>query len=529
MTAATGAKPSPASAFLAGLESVCASAFPEPPPTYEHFVTSPEFCNFSNASDVQRALLRALDGDPPGLDPERMRRHFGAADFRLSERPKMAVLECGVRAGKSLISALCANLHTALYADLSVVRPGELVKTFVVAPRIQQARGTFRHALGSMQNSPRLAQYLKNPNMESATIVRPDGREVELLLVAAAPEGKNLRSTWVTGAVFSEADFFDSEDSAVNLTDNYEAVRPRIVPGGLIVIESSPWADTGPFHKLVVDYFGQPAHGIVVFHSDSRSMFPGLDRDAEAKMRASDPEKAAREYDAIPLSTSGTDFFPAAAVRACVNPDRPMHLDPLPNVPHWGGADLGFRKNSSALALARSENNRVRLAYYEELKPAPGAPLRPSVVCETFARRALAYHASAVRGDLHYADTASEEFQKHEVQRGGRRDRVTYSAWTPSRSNMTEAFTQFRQLMLEGRLELPNDPRLLAQIEKTKSRAMAGGEIQIVVPKIGWTHGDLLQAVVLACTQVPAKPPADTSIWSTPIQDSRWAGGRGFG
>lgn len=514
-------------AILAGMEQ--ARARRAAPPSLEEFITSPEYCNFT-ASEVQRGLVRALDGLPPGLDPARMNYHFGAADFCPPDRPKWAVLECGVRAGKSLVAALCGNVYSSLYCDVSVVRPGELIKSFIVAPRIQQARGTFRHALGTLMKSPRLSQYLRSSTKESLTIVRPDGVEVELLLVAAAPEGQNLRSTWVAGATFSEADFFDADDSAVNLTDNYEAVRPRLLPRAQGIIESSPWADEGQFHKLMLDFFGKPAFGFIAFHSDSRAMFPGLDRDVEAKMRAADPEKAAREYDAIPLSTSGTDFFPAAAVRACVNAERPLILPPLPNYPHFGGADLGFRKNSSAVAYSRLENDRVRVAYYDELKPRPGEPLKPSVVCKAFAEKGLEYFASSVRGDGHYVETAREEFPKHQVQRGGRTDRVMYDPWNPSRANMTEAFTRFRELMLEGRLELPNDPRLLNQIEKTKSRAMPGGEIQIVHAKQGWTHGDLLQAVVLSAVQVPSRPVAPASTWSGTVNDSRWgdSGGRGF-
>jgi hypothetical protein len=519
-------------AFLAGFESAIAAAHPEPPPSLEEFVTSPEYCNF-NASDVQRGLIRALDGLPPGLSPSQMRFHFGAAGFAPGGRPKLAVLECGVRAGKSLIAALCANLYCALYADLSVARPDELIKSFIVAPRLLQARGTFRHAMGTLRNSPKLAKHLKSANKESMIVERSDGREVEILLVAASPEGKNLRSTWVTGAVFSEADFFDSEDSAVNLTDNYEAVGPRLVPGGQMIAESSPWADEGPYHKLVVDHFGQPdaEKGIIVFHSDSRSMFPGLDRAAEAKMRATDPDKAAREYDAIPLSTSGTEFFPIAAVRQCVNAEREIHLPPKPNVPHWGGSDLGFMKNSSAVAFARYEDGRVRLAFYEELRPKPGEPLKPSVVISSFATTGLSYHASSIRGDGHYAAAALEEFPKHTVQRGGRTDDITYDGWDASQSNQAIAFGEFKRLMLEGRLELPDDPRLRLQIEKTKSRVLPGGRVQIVHSKQGHAHGDVLMAVVLACVQVPTHDPVPTDTWSSPIVDSRWGGneGRGFG
>ena len=519
-------------AFMDGFESVCAPLFPEPIPSLEEFVTSPEYCNFKDASEVQRGLVRALGGLPPALTPKQMLYHFGSEDFALQGQPKLGVIEAGVRAGKSLLAVLCTILHRALYADLSVVRPGELVKAFIVAPRVEQARGTFFHAIGTLQNSPRLAKHLKVANKESATIVRDDGHEVEILLVAAAPRGKNLRSTWVTGAVFSEADFFDAEDASVNLTDNYTAVQPRLVPDGQIVLESSPWADTGPFHKLVEEYFGKPdtAKGIFVFHSDSRSMFPGLDKDTEAKIRASDPDKAMREYDAIPLSSSGTEFFPVAAMHECVNPEREMHLPPIPNHPHFGGADMGFMKNSSAVAFARLEKGKVRLAYYQELRPKVGEPLKPSEVVAKFAAAGLAYHASSIRGDHHGEPTSLEEFPKHKVQRGGRTDQIVYDVWHPSQENQALAYTAFRTLMLEGKLELPNDPRLLLQIEKTKSKAVEGGRTKILHSKQGGAHGDLLMAVVLACVQVPAHDPPSADTWSGTVNDSRWdSQGRGFG
>lgn len=304
--------------------------------------------------------------------------------------------------------------------------------------------------MGTLSESPQLSKYLQVRNAENAIIVRPDGVKVELGLAAAAPGGTNLRGTWLTACLFTEADFFDAEDAAVNLADNIRAVRPRMLPGGQVGVESSPWADTGPFHKLFTDHFGSPAAGILAFHSDSRSMFPGLEKDGEAQLRASDPDSASREYDAIPISTSGTDFFPQAAIRACINGDRPIHLPPEPNMPHFGGSDLAFRKNSSALALSRFQNRRVRLAYHHEERPQPGAPLKPSVICAGFARTALGYFCTSVRGDLHYADTAVEEFQKHTAQRGGRTDQVIYIPWSPTQENITAAFTEFRRLMLEG-------------------------------------------------------------------------------
>lgn len=517
-------------------------------PTLEEFFVSPEYCNFPGvrggvASPAQLALIRAADGQPTGLCPDAQRFHFGIAPAdhvdafgtevlgtRVTEqRPRQLVVRTGVRAAKSLIAALAALCYGALYSDLSGLRPGEVARGLIVAPRVGLAFATFRHALGTMQHSPKLAKHLVRPGMTQFTIKRDDGREVEIAIVAASSGGTNLRSTWLIGCVFDEADFHDDEDAAVNLKENIEAVTLRMVPSAQVWVVSSPWVDSGQFHGLMVDYLGAPKHGVLAFHSDSRSMNPMLPVDDEQKMRARDPERAAREFDAIPMSSSGSEFFPLAAIRACVNEARVGGAVTLPTeerTPHWGGADLAFRKNSSALALARYAAGRAVLAHHEEHRPEPGAPLKPSEVCKAFAIRAHSYRCNTVKGDIIYAETAREEFAKH---RNAKNETVAYEDFVPTQESVAAAFTEFRRRMLEGLLELPNDPRLLLQIERTKSKALPGGRIQIILPKIGHTHGDTLMAVVLACIQVPLAEPTTSADWGTVKSDSRWAGmGRGF-
>jgi hypothetical protein len=105
-----------------------------------------------------------------------------------------------------------------------------------------------------------------------------------------------------------------------------------------------------------------------------------------------------------------------------------------------------------------------------------------------------------MRGDLHYADTAAEELARICFHDGSA---VAYDEWTPTSDAQAEAFTSFRTLMTEGKLVLPNDARLIAQIRRVTSRPMPGGRVMIVLPRQGSAHGDLLMAVVLACVQVP--------------------------
>ena len=74
------------------------------------------------------------------------------------------------------------------------MRPGELVRAVIVAPKLKLARSPFQHLVGTMQASPRLAKlFAEEPNKESCVIRRPDGRTVLIELVAADVGGAGLR------------------------------------------------------------------------------------------------------------------------------------------------------------------------------------------------------------------------------------------------------------------------------------------------------------------------------------------------
>lgn len=480
------------------LERARAASLLGPSLTLETLVTHPDLGNFTTPSPAQLALMRAMDGRPLGdaLSPQQTRYHFGLDALPPLSRPRRVVARTGVRAGKSFIAAM-AHLLSILRADFANVRPGEEVRAYMMAPRLGVSTAPFHHLVGTMQASRLLAPMLVRHGAETCTIRRPDGGEVQVRIVAASAGGLNLRSTWVAAALFDEADFHEGEDGAVNLPDNVGAVMARMLPGSQLCIPSSPWADSGPFHEMFSEAFGRPGDTLA-FHSDSRSMNPTLSRDDEAAERIRNPQNAAREYDAIPLSTASTLFFPRDAVAGAVNRSRPAVL-PVTNAEHFAGVDLGFRKNSSALAIARAEGRRVVVVYHAELEPKPGAPLKPSEVCRLFGQACLDYGCESMRGDAWYADTAREELAKVGGFLG---DGVHYAEWQASDANQTAAFTSLRTLMLESRLDLPNDPRLLSQLAHVTSKAMPGGVVKVKLPEQGRAHGDLLMAVVLACMQV---------------------------
>lgn len=517
--------------------------------TLERLVEDPELAGLP-ISDAQRALCRAADGLPVvHLDPSRVAYHFGTSDgrptYEVPERPRIVVVRAGVRSAKSIIGAIAALLWSALTCafrrepdaskgerpgpdGLVGVRPGELVRALIVAPFKHLSRAPFYHLKNTMMASPKLARLVVRHGAEYIEIQRPsDKAVVRVELVAAAPGGANLRSTWLAGILFDEADFHDDADAAVNLSEQIDAVRPRILPRGQIWVVSSPWEDSGPFHELFTAASGCTAEVFardrtLAFHSDSLSMNPTLDHTDIASARAADPVMAAREYDAVPLPTGGTSFFDEASIAACFTRREPFNLPPN-DQPHWAGSDLGFRKNSSALALARWSAGKTVIAYTEEQIPTKQEPLKPSEVCSSFARTCLLYRAPLVKGDNHYDLTASHEFSKVKSDDGRQ---ITYDLFHPSNENQTQACTELRRRMREGLVEGPADPRLIKQLKDTKMRKAPTG-VHVVLPKHGAAHADLMMAVVLAAVQVPLevqeqRPPRRRE------GGMRMGGGRGF-
>lgn len=487
-------------------------------------VTSPELGQHT-ASPAQRALILAADGKPANdiLPTDRMLFHFNTERLP-SGRPRLVVLRTGVRAGKSLIAAL-ALLFSVLYCQfrrapilsegeipgrdgLVGVRPGELVRALIVAPKLKLSRAPLTHIKSAIEHSPVLQKYLVKSNEESIVVKRPDGAHVTIEIVAAGSGGDNLRSTWLAGVLFDEAAFHDGDDGAVNLSDNLRAALTRLLPDAQAWVVSSPWSDDDPFNVLFTQYYGRPSEEGLAFHSDSRSMNPTLRQSVVDAERARDPDNAAREYDAVPISSSSAQFFPPDAIEKSVNARRSLLLPVELGPTHTAGADWGFRKNSSALAISRPakvvENGRevlkAQVVYCEEKRPPKGASLKPSEVVIDFAKRCQEYRARKIQGDGWSRDTVEEELGK--MRQSDRAFDVVYEFVSQNIDDIAERFTEFRRRMVEGQVDLPNDPMLLKQLRDTKSRPLPGGKTSIIIPKHGATHGDVMQAVITSVVQV---------------------------
>lgn len=274
----------------------------------------------------------AFDGvAPTQLAPELQelaRRIFGDVVAVPAAARKVVAMAKGRDAGGSRMGAT-RGLHLALTADLSRLEPDEPAYVLFVAPKIRLARVAKRFALAAARRVPRL--HISGEHRDGFTVTRHDGRAVVFECIAAARGGDTGRGVPVLFAMLDEAAFFrDEESGQVNDRHIFNALVPRVLPGGQLLIVSSPWVESGLLYDEFQKNHGAPVTALAA-HCPTLVMRPDPETAATVEVeRERDPENARREFDAEFLTAGAGLFFDSGALSRCIDAELP---DPIP--PDW--------------------------------------------------------------------------------------------------------------------------------------------------------------------------------------------------
>lgn len=468
-------------------------------------------------TDGQRSICNVVyDGAEPGGEDA-----FGGARAvpPLCRRTVSAV--CGARSGKSYVLVAMRLLWGALTRGLDQLAPGEVASSLIVAPGMRLAQQTLRYVSGAAHLDPDLAETIVKEDADGITIRRENGRLVRIEALPAAARGTALRGRWYCDAALDESAFFRDENYAVNDLEVYRAVSPRILPGGQIIVASTPWAQSGLLYEFHRRNFGHPVDALAV-HAPTLAMQPGM-REAVEAARLLDPENARREYDAEFMSAGAGQFFDVPLLEACTDATLELPLRSLPGDQITAGGDFAFEADASALCIVHLRDGKAVVAELLELQPTIDRPLTPSATVAAFSD-AIAWHGGTyLMCDAHYRQTVAEILAY-------RRLGFVEAPRVPA-----EAFVRTRTLMRDGKVVLPNHPRLLSQLREVIARPRPGGGLSITLPRhkhhsgggdpgTSGGHGDLVSAFVLAVYQaagelVRERPPAPGTAEALRIEE----------
>lgn len=413
---------------------------------------------------------------------------WGAEVVVAGVRPRARVVcaVVGARGGKTYALIALRALHGAMTRDLSSMARGQEALALVVAPDPRMRAEVLRYAEGHAEK----IWPILSSNADGFRIERPDGRVVSVEAVVATRGGTALRGRSLTDAFFDECAFFRDQDYVVNDEELFRAASPRVLPGGQIIVASTPWAKKGLLWSFYRDGWGRTDAVALVARAPTLALHdaPWVRAIVEDERRRN-PDNAAREYDAIFPESDAAQMFGEELVLRCTDEGRETRL-PLPGETVTAGADFGFERDSSALAVVHDAGGgMLHVAELMELKPEPGEPLKPSKVCRSFAAVAVRHGVGEIMADQHYRQAIAEY-----IEGAG----LTFLD-APTGKDIATSYVRLRSLMQEGRIRLPDNARLRAQLINVQARPLAGGAMSIVSPRVaGGGHGDLVSALVCA-------------------------------
>lgn len=474
-------------------------------------------------TDAQRVLCRvAFDRAEPrdleGSERELARLIFGEVEVVPASARAVLVALCGARSGKSFIVGALYSLWRALTADLSRLARGETAVALIAAPDLRLARQTKSYAHGAAKALPAVARLIINEGADAFTLKRPDGGLVAVECLPASRGGSALRGRSLVSAVLDEAAFFRDESAAVNDQELFRAASPRILPGGLLVVASTPWSESGLLHSEFTRNHGHPVTALAA-HAPTLLMRANDPAVVEIVRREEqrDPENARREYGAQFAATSEA-LFDAQDIDTCViegQGDR----ERVPGVSYGFGLDLAVRHDFTVALVGHKELRRrdagppvefliVDLARH--WAPEKTRKLDVDALEGELAAIAVRYRAKV--------DADGWAFDFLEARMRGRGIVCEQQSMAPA--EQTRRASALAAAIRQHRVELPDNAELVRQLKLLRVTRSAGGHMRFAAPDRRGAHDDYAKALLLLSDRVSKLPPGGGDI------RSEWRQGR---
>lgn len=424
-----------------------------------------------------RAFLCALFGLPM---TERELRHFQECTGRMTPptRPAREVwVICGRRGRKSSIAALLAVWRACFYDYSGIVAPGERVKVPIIAKSMEQAKAIRGFAVQIFKRTMLGALLEGEPLAE--TIALTTG--VDIVITAC-----NLsagRSHASSAVLLDEVAFFHSEDSTTPDEDIVRGVKPgmSMIPGSILGGFSSPWAKRGVLYKKFREHYGRD-DGALVWKASSTYMNP--DKELAETVRLAlmeDPVGAQTEYNAQ-FRSDVAAFVPEEVVDAAIVRGRGwLPFDPANRYFAFCDPSAGVADDMTlGIAHADYARQKVVLDVIQVISP----PFEPSEAHAAFAETLKRFGLRFITGDRFAFGYVADAWRPYQI------------GYLDSELSRSEIYGNFLPLLMNRQVELPDDPKLRAQLIALDRRTTANREV-IDHPPGG--HDDAINSAAGAC------------------------------
>jgi hypothetical protein len=267
-----------------------------------------------------------------------------------------------------------------------------------------------------------------------------------IAIEVATASFRTIRGFSLIAALFDEASFWRSEDSANPDAEILTAVKPSLATtGGLLLVASSPYAKRGILWQAFSKYFGQPGPKLV-WKAPTLRMNPCVPREVIEEAYAADEVAARAEYGAE-FRQDIDSYVSAEVLDACIARGR-HELLPTPGIRYFAFADpSGGSSDSYTLAISHKEQDKIILDCIRETRP----PFSAEAVTDAYSALLKNYKTTTVHGDKYAGIFPRELFQKRSI---------TYKVCDLSKSDI---YREMIPALNAHRVELLDHPRMRSQ------------------------------------------------------------------
>ena len=287
----------------------------------------------------------------------------------------------------------------------------------------------------------------------------------------------------------------DAETGVMSDAAIFQAIRPRLIEGGLISVISTAYGEYGIVWETVAKQYNNPQTALAC-RAPTLLLRPDKAEDYALAVKE-DPQNAEREYNCKPLAAAGSSFFDPAMIDEAVDTrlELPLQRSRFGRV--GVGVDTALVSDSSAFCAVRLEGDTVTVLELVELKPTKHRPLKLSEVCQVYSERMLAHGARSAAADHHELEASKEHMSPG----------LTLVAAPGGQQAKLDQYLNVRVLLNAGRLKLPKGcERLIRQMKAITAKPTPGGGIKISSPRANLGgHGDLCSALCMAVHHVRAR------------------------
>ncbi|HDS29706.1 MAG TPA: hypothetical protein ENN67_01545 [Firmicutes bacterium] len=362
----------------------------------------------------------------------------------------------GRRSGKTTLSAILASwqarraLREKSFFDNVPILQGTTVSILNVSTESEQAKILFRMLVSNLKT---LGLISSSPKSSDTISIPP------LLIESLGSSSRSVRGRTAIYAALDELAHFTRTSGPLADRQMWLAVMPSLATFGnksLAVVTTTPAGRHGVVWELFQMRGSRP--GMLTVQLPTWVLNPNIRReslDAEFKR---DEFLARQEYGAEFLAPA-RQFLPTGCIKACVRDEK---LKPSKNAVRHLHVDIGLVRDSTAIAtgyLERDNGNqpkKIIIEHVEIFKGSKESPLNVAVIENRILRIAETVPVSGVTFDQHQSAYLVERLKA---------SGINATIFPATRKSNREVFALLRNLVTTGRISLPDDERLICELE----------------------------------------------------------------